>query len=190
VKISHVKSPPKENKKKGQKKPFKIVKFPYERDEEKEIHLSKLEEKEIRKSIEKERITERENMKRLIQRDGIERINGKESYEEIHRESYNRRGDRSSDDELEKLFECQIKKKTKLEKKEDSEEIIEIEITGPGSKSTSSEPEHRTSEEFNYKKGMLAANEKYETLPYTEEFPRRSLREKREPKGYDKKLYR
>lgn len=183
-----------------QTKPFKILKSSRKKSiegesEEREPYLSKLEKKEARKDFEKKRIMERENKKRMILSNKFtpENANSSNEEEESAEENCERIEERSSDDELEKLFERKIKKKAKIKKKEDSDEILEIEITGPGSKSTSSEPEHKISDDFMFKKGTTTTreHEKFETIPYTEEFPRRSLREKREPpKSFDKKLYR
>ena len=104
-----------------------------------------------------------------------------------------KREDRSSDDEFEKIFERKIKKKTKTEKSD--ENVVSIEMEGeqfePRS-GTSIDFEDKESDVFPSKKGATTTriSEKFDNSLYTDEYPRRSLREKREPpKSFDKKLY-
>ena len=89
-----------------------------------------------------------------------------------------RRGERNSDDDFERYFEQRIKKKMKVERGEGDDE-----------KSPYSEVEYKTSAGFSSKKGSM--HERYEGLAgYSEEFPRRSQREKREPpKSFENKIF-
>jgi hypothetical protein len=90
-----------------------------------------------------------------------------------------RRGERNSDDDFEKYLEHRIKKKMKVERRENGLD---------DEKSPYSEVEHKTSGDFSSKKGSM--HERYEALPYSEEFPRRSQREKREPsKTFENKIF-
>ena len=85
-----------------------------------------------------------------------------------------RRGYRNSEDEY---YEQRIKKKMRVEGAE-----------GEDDKSPNSEIEYKTSSNFTSKKGSM--HERYEGYNYTEEFPRRSQREKREPsKSFENKIF-
>ena len=91
-----------------------------------------------------------------------------------------------------RAFEEKLKKKIKHDKSEIKTRGMETESKRTVPKSTTSELECQQNEDMISKKGITSTkgNKKSENIFYTD-FPRRSLREKKESsKSYDKKMYR
>lgn len=63
-------------------------------------------------------------------------------------------------------------------------------MRGIGSKSTTCELERNRSDGLISQKGITSTKDNQKSENFYSDFPRRSLREKKDPKSYDKKMYK